>query len=120
MREYAERTWGKWISEPRGNFRPETHQIIRCDGDEIGCVALIEESDRLLLEKLYILPSHQGRGIGTLLLRRLIERARIGRKSIQLRVLRVNPAQQFYERNGFKTDRSSAERHFMTYPVSGP
>ena len=118
MRKYAESTWGKWIPEPRENFRAETHQIIRCDGEEIGCIALIEESGTLLLEKLYILPSHQGRGVGTWLLRCIIERARTSRKSIQLRVLRVNPAQQFYERNGFKTDRSSDERHFMTYAVS--
>lgn len=68
MREYAERTWGNWIPEPRDNFRAEIHQIIQCDGVEIGCVALIDEPDALLLEKLYILPGHQRQGIGTLLL----------------------------------------------------
>lgn len=119
MREYAERTWGNWIPEPLENFRPEIHQIIQCDGDEIGCIALIDESNALRLEKLYILPSHQGRGIGTLLLKRLIERAHISEKSILLRVLRVNPARQLYERHGFKIDCSSNERHFMSYAVRG-
>jgi GNAT superfamily N-acetyltransferase len=117
MREYAERTWGNWIPEPRDNFRPEVHQIIQCDGIEIGCVALIEEPDALMLEKLYILPSYQRRGIGTSLLRRLVERAHVSEKPIHLRVLRVNPARQLYERNGFKVDRSSDERHFMSYAV---
>jgi GNAT superfamily N-acetyltransferase len=115
MREYAERTWGNWIPEPRGNFRPEIHQIIECDGVEMGCIALIDEADALMLEKLYILPSHQRRGIGTLLLGRVIERAHASGKPIRLRVLRVNPARQLYERNGFKVDRSTDERYFMSY-----
>jgi GNAT superfamily N-acetyltransferase len=114
MREYAERTSGNWIPEPRDNFRPEVHRIIQCDGIEIGCVALIEEPDALMLEKLYILPTYQRGGIGTSLLRRLVERAHASEKPIHLRVLRVNPARQLYERNGFKVNRSSDERHFMS------
>ena len=115
MREYPEQTWGKLIPEPRNNFRPEIHEIIQCDGDGIGCIALIDQPDALMLEKLYILPSHQNRGIGTFLLRRLIERADAGAQAILLRVLRVNPARQLYERNGFRIDRSSEERYFMSY-----
>ena len=81
----------------------------------MGCIALIDEADALMLEKLYILPSHQRRGIGTLLLGRVIERAHASGKPIRLRVLRVNPARQLYERNGFKVDRSTDERYFMSY-----
>jgi GNAT superfamily N-acetyltransferase len=117
MRKYAESTWGNWIPEPLDNFRPEIHQIIQFDGDEIGCIAVIDEPEALMLEKLYILPSYQRRGIGTLLLRRLIERAHAGEKPIRLRVLRVNPARQLYERNGFEVERSTNERHFMSYTV---
>jgi len=76
---------------------------------------LIDQPDALMLKKLYILPSHQNRGIGTFLLRRLIERADAGAQAILLRVLRVNPARQLYERNGFRIDRSSEERYFMSY-----
>ena len=115
MREYSERTWGTWIPEPRDSFRPEIHEIIQCDGDDIGCIAVIDEPDALLLEKLYILPGHQSRGIGTLLLKRVIERAHASQRPIRLRVLRVNPARLLCERNGFEVDRSTAERHFMSY-----
>ncbi|MEQ5839509.1 GNAT family N-acetyltransferase [Paraburkholderia acidicola] len=117
MREYAEATWGKWVPEPRDNFRLETHQVIQCDGDDIGCIALIDEAEALMLEKFYVLPSHQNRGIGTLLLRRLIDGAHTRGKPIRLRVLRVNPARLLYERNGFHIDRSTDERHFMSYAV---
>lgn len=117
MREYVELTWGKWIPEPKDKFRPETHQVIQCDGADIGCIASIDEPEALTLEKFYILPSHQNRGIGTLLLRRLIEGAHTSGKPIRLRVLRVNPARLLYERNGFHIDRSTDERHFMSYAV---
>ncbi|ASL47602.1 L-amino acid N-acyltransferase MnaT [Burkholderia sp. AD24] len=115
MRDYAVQTWGIWLPEPRDACRLEIHQIIQSDHSEIGCIAVAEEPDALMLEKLYVLPTHQGRGIGTLLLSRLIESAHASGKPIHLRVLRVNPARQLYERNGFKVDRSADERHFMSY-----
>ncbi|RFU48403.1 N-acetyltransferase [Paraburkholderia sp. DHOC27] len=66
----------------------------------------------------YGVPSHQRLGIGTALLKRLIAQAHADRKPIRLRVLRVNPARQLYERNGFTIDRSTEERHFMSYTAS--
>ncbi len=115
MRDYAVQTWGTWFPEPRDACRLEIHQIIQSDDGEIGCIAVAEEPDAVMLEKLYVLPTHQGRGVGTLLLRGLIESAHASGKPIRLRVLRVNPARQLYERNGFKVDRSTDERHFMSY-----
>lgn len=117
MREYAVQTWGIWVPEPQENFRPEIHEIIQYGEDEIGCIAVAIDEDILSLEKLYILPAFQRRGIATWLLRRLIERAHACGKSIQLRVLRVNPARWLYERNGFQIDSSSEDRHFMSYTV---
>ncbi|WP_321788294.1 GNAT family N-acetyltransferase [Paraburkholderia sp. J94] len=117
MKEYAVRTWGIWVPEPQENFRPEIHEIIQDGKDEIGCIAVAIDEDNLSLEKLYILPAFQRRGIATWLLRRLIERAHACGKSIRLRVLRVNPARRLYERNGFQIDSSSEERHFMSYTI---
>lgn len=37
MAENDGRTWGKWITESRNNFRRKVHQIIQCDEDKIGC-----------------------------------------------------------------------------------
>jgi GNAT superfamily N-acetyltransferase len=79
IRKYAELTWGNWIPETRDSFRPEIHQVIQCDGESIGAMALVDELDALSLEKLYILPEHQGKGIGTFLLKHCIEQADAGR-----------------------------------------
>jgi GNAT superfamily N-acetyltransferase len=118
MRGYVELTWGHWQSSPPEDFQPAIHQIIQCDGDEIGCVALLEEAEALMLKTFYILPSHQNRDIGAFLMREIIERARASGKPIQLRVLCVNPARRFYERHGFVVTRSTDERHFMSCTAS--
>ncbi|MGX7002467.1 GNAT family N-acetyltransferase [Caballeronia sp. KNU42] len=114
MRDYVELTWGKWLADVPNDFQASIHQIVQCDGDDIGCLALVDEPAVLTLKTLYILPSHQNRGIGAFLMRQVIEHARASGKPIHLRVLRVSPARRFYEWHGFVVTHSSEERHFMT------
>jgi GNAT superfamily N-acetyltransferase len=118
MREYAEQIWGRWTPEPRENYRPEIHQVIRYRRQDVGCLAIVEEPDSWKLEKLYILPSHQRRGIGSALLQYCIANSHRTSKPIHLRVLRVNPARRLYERQGFTVDRVTEERYFMSYTVA--
>jgi GNAT superfamily N-acetyltransferase len=116
MRDYVEQTWGQWRADSPDDFDADLHQIVLCDGEEIGCIALVHEPAALILKTLYILPSHQNRGIGAALMQPIIELASANKKPIQLRVLRVNPARHFYERHGFVVTHSTEERHFMTRP----
>ncbi|CAN7790870.1 GNAT family N-acetyltransferase [Caballeronia sp. LjRoot34] len=115
MRRYVEQTWGQWRADSPDDFNAGIHEIIGCNGEEIGCVVLIDEPGALVLKTLYILPGHQNRGIGAALIQRIIKRAGASKKPIQLRVLRVNPARRFYERHGFAVTHSTAERHFMAW-----
>lgn len=57
----------------------------------------------LVLFKLYVVPEHQGRGIGQLLLERVLSEAREGgHQIIRLSYLDGNDsAREFYTRNGF-------------------
>src|SRR5215510_4258655 len=76
MRAYAEQTWGAWNEEmTRASFTPPTHRIIRWRDQDIGCLALHEKADHLVLDKPYILPAHQNRGIATRLMRDIISEA---------------------------------------------
>ncbi|TGD82818.1 GNAT family N-acetyltransferase [Hymenobacter wooponensis] len=55
------------------------------------------------LNKIYILPSHQGRGFGQLLIRAVEDAVRqAGGSVLELNVNRHNPALAFYERQGFQ------------------
>jgi GNAT superfamily N-acetyltransferase len=114
MRAYAEQTFGKWDSDvPRARFDPANSSIIQLNGEDVGCMDVVYYEDHLQLNVLYLLPSVHNQGIGTVVLGRLIAEADAARKAIRLRVLRVNPAQQFYARNGFVVTDENDEKFFM-------
>jgi diamine N-acetyltransferase len=58
------------------------------------------------LHKIYVLPSHQGKGYGKLLIDAVKEELRAqGATTLDLNVNRYNPAQHFYKKLGFKVIR---------------
>jgi GNAT superfamily N-acetyltransferase len=117
MRAYAEKTFGKWDNEiSRARFDPATSAIIQVNGEDVGCMDVVHCEDHLQLNVLYLLPLVHNHGIGAVVLERLIAEADAARKPIRLRVLRVNPAQRFYARNGFVVTDTSNEKFFMERP----
>ena len=70
-------------------------------GYAIGGPCAKDEVYRGQLSQLCVLPSHQRRGVGRLLLREVASRlAAQGIHSLRVGVLRVNPSRAFYERLG--------------------
>jgi len=120
MRRYVEETWGVWdpVHQRRQieqSYRPETHSILLVQGDAAGVLAVQEHPEHLQLEKIYLLPEYQGRGIGTRVVQGIQARAVELRLPLRLRVLAVNPVRRLYERLGFRVVRSTEERHFMEF-----
>jgi ribosomal protein S18 acetylase RimI-like enzyme len=64
---------------------------------------------------VFIRPEFQRRGVGSGLLRELMQEAQSSRLPLKLRVLKVNPAVHFYRRLGFAEVHSSAEHVYMAY-----
>ncbi len=118
MREYVEQTWGAWDEalyreQFDATFDPAAQQIIVVDGTAAGVVWVRHFPDYDYLNRIYILPEFQNRGIGTAVLKQLIESANANDRPLELRVLKSNPrAQQLYERLGF-TVYVSIEHHHM-------
>jgi GNAT superfamily N-acetyltransferase len=105
MQAYVDQTWGWNEAQQRAyfwdRFNPATEQIIVLDEQDIGVMAVSDRTDMLFVERLYILPAYQGRGIGTQLLRCTMARACDRGLPVRLHVLKVNPARRLYERLGF-------------------
>ncbi|MEU5219537.1 GNAT family N-acetyltransferase [Streptomyces sp. NPDC020807] len=101
----------------RNRFRPAHMRIIEVEGDFVGCVALIPnadvplvghghevgEGDGYWLESFYLAPGTQGRGLGTAVLRTLLDRADADGVPVRLQSLRGSAAVRLYEREGFTT-----------------
>lgn len=120
MQAYVELTWGCWDDNHQraliyDSIDPSTHQIIQLDGQDIGCLAIERHPTHLQLTKLYLLPQFQRQGIGTFLVQQLIAEAKQRQLPLRLRVLAVNPAYQFYRRQGFVVHEQTTERFLMEY-----
>lgn len=113
MRVYAEQTWGTWNG--CADLDPAFDKIIQLAGHDIGLIGVDRRSDVWFLDKLYLLPAYQRRGLGSLLLQRLIEDARSAQVRLRLTVLEVNPARHFYERHGFVLTHTISPRHHMEW-----
>jgi len=100
MRHYVKQTWGSF-------------------SEELGRKGMGElvAPDHIELAQLFILPSHQNRGIGTSILRSIMQEARQAGKPVRLRLLAVNPARRLYEREGFRVSSTTPERIYMELPV---
>jgi ribosomal protein S18 acetylase RimI-like enzyme len=105
IRPYVEKTWGwdeDWqIQHFQERFDPGTREIIESDRVAIGCISTERYEDRIFLALIEIAPDYQSQGIGTKLIRALLNEGNSRDMPVELRVLRVNPAQRLYERLGF-------------------
>jgi GNAT superfamily N-acetyltransferase len=113
MRVYAEETWGSW--DGRADLHLTFDEVIQLARRDIGLIGVERCSDCWFLDKLYLLPAFQNRGIGGYLLQRLIDDAKATQVALRLTVLEVNPARRFYERHGFVLTRTISPRHHMEW-----
>jgi ribosomal protein S18 acetylase RimI-like enzyme len=104
--EQIDRITGNWHAPERIEFSihdPNTYIAVAKDdtGDIVGMVSARRAGALLTLDRLYVLPSFQGQGIGTELLNRALG-AFTGVAAAELEVEEMNtPAIGFYQRQGF-------------------
>jgi GNAT superfamily N-acetyltransferase len=85
----------------RDAFSPGHTSVITVDRALAGCVAVRPADDCHFLEHFYLAPRHQGRGLGSAVLRTLLARADEQGATVRLIVLRGSAARRLYERHGF-------------------
>ncbi|MET7277740.1 GNAT family N-acetyltransferase [Kribbella sp. NPDC005582] len=95
----------------RDGFDPSHTWVISADGVLAGCIALRPASDGPWLEHFYLEPSFQGRGLGSAVLRQVLD-SHDG--PLRLNVLQGSPARRLYERHGFIVDSEDDVDIFMT------
>lgn len=126
MRGYVEQTWGEW--EPNfqrehhaRSFKTESHQVILVDDEPAGILAVEMSMAHVQLEKLYLLPPFRNQGVGSRVLRSVLDAAAAAHKPVRLRTLAVNTAaRRFYARHGFVVTGATPERVFMQAGAPGP
>jgi len=85
----------------REGYDPTHLRLILVDGAFAGCVALKPDGDGLVLEHFYLDDAVQGRGVGGMVMTRLLAEADAAVLPIRLGVLKGSPAARLYQRHGF-------------------
>lgn len=97
----------------RDGFGAAHTWVIEVGGDFAGCVALRPAGDIRWLEHFYLAPHAQGIGIGSAVLRELLERCDRDGVAVRLNVLRGSAARRLYERHGFLAESEDPVDVFM-------
>jgi GNAT superfamily N-acetyltransferase len=83
------------------SFDPSLCRFIVADGVRAGFIQIRPQQDHWLLEHLYILPDHQGKGVGAAVLCGVLKDADAHYAEIRVGALRGSDSNRFYQRHGF-------------------
>ena len=76
--------------------------IIEIDGKPVGRLWVDEWKDQIRLVDIALMPEHRSSGVGTRLLREILDRGAAAGKPVTIHVEAYNPALRLYERLGFE------------------
>lgn len=119
-REVIERLYGPWDEATQDRlfdvaWSATAHEIILCDDVSCGYICIEKRDSDVYLRELVIDPDFQGRGIGTLILQGLIERARATGVPVRLRTHIINRAAVLYRRLGFRETHRTESHLFLEW-----
>jgi len=117
MRSMIERLfgWNQATQEEKftGWFKLDEVSIITVDGVDAGWIQQRADSGEIFLGSIYVVPTMQGKGIGTHVLRSLLASAKDQSKVLTLAVMKINPAIRLYERLGFRITHADEYKFYM-------
>jgi|HubBroStandDraft_3_1064219.scaffolds.fasta_scaffold42074_2 GNAT superfamily N-acetyltransferase len=85
----------------RGSFPEAAYSVICVDGEPAGRLIVSRSGDEIVLVDLALLPGFRRTGIGSGLVRCLLDEADAGRLRVRCHVRQGSDARRFWERAGF-------------------
>jgi ribosomal protein S18 acetylase RimI-like enzyme len=106
-RDVSVRQFGPWDEMQqdeyfKGDWTSADFEIVLCDGIACGYMCVEDGEHVAHVRELVLLPEFQGRGIGSSLLREVMERASRRGVPVRLETFYVNRALNLYRRLGFQ------------------
>ena len=116
-RDVIERQYGPWNEKAQDEFfdaawSAAEHEIVLCDAVRCGYASIEIRDAVIYLHELVIDPDFQGRGIGTHILRNVLEQAILRGVPVRLRTHITNRAANLYRRMGFQ-ETGRTESHVL-------
>ncbi len=122
--KYIAGIWG-WDEDVQRGFHSKDWQhnrpeVITYGGEPIGTIYISEDGGFIEINQFFIMPEYQNKGIGTNILRNILDKADRSGLKMKLKYLRNNPVESLYKRNDFMiTGFDGAYYSMEREPVSG-
>lgn len=97
------------------NYIGAVHRIIQLDGVDVGRLIVLRTDEMLRIIDLSLIPAARGRGLGTDILRTLLNEAHGGKVPVRLAVEAQNPAINLYLRHGFTAVETRGHHYEMEW-----
>ena len=105
------------LEQVRDEVPGSTTSVVTAYGVDVGRLRVIRTAELVELAGLQLLPAHQGRGLGTRVIRDLIAEAAWSGRAFGLSVEKDNPrARALYERLGLVVVGEDGDEHVMRLP----
>jgi ribosomal protein S18 acetylase RimI-like enzyme len=101
-RDFTEQQFTAQDAHYRQHYPSAEFSIVKRDGEAIGRLYVDRWTREIRIMDIALLPEHRGAGIGTRLLRGLMEEAAAAGKALSIHVEKFNPALRLYDRLGFR------------------
>ncbi|UCG42945.1 MAG: GNAT family N-acetyltransferase [candidate division WOR-3 bacterium] len=120
---YIEQVWG-WDEAEQRRFHEDRYarreyHVIQTSGADVGILVAERLPSHIAVYQLFVLPEHQGKGLGTECMKRILADAAALKLPVRLDVLKVNrQALRFYRGLGFRSV-DETETHIKMEGIGG-
>ncbi len=91
------------------------HDIIYVHETAVGRIYVDRDAERIHVLDFTVLPEHRGRGVGSTLLRRLMDEAGASGKPVTIYVEFFNPSLRLFERLGFQREKEEGFQFLLKW-----
>jgi len=89
--------------------------LIKKENKNIGRIYLDRDETSICLIDIGLIPGQQNKGLGTILLKELLNEAQYTNKKVVIHVEKFNPAYQWYLKHGFKQIEDKGVHQYMEW-----
>lgn len=99
---FLKQQFGAQTIHYKTHYAGADYSIVLYEGKPAGRLYLHQKPDDLRIMEILLAPEYRGSGIGTMLLRDILDRAEAAGHSVSIHVEQENPAFRLYARLGFR------------------
>lgn len=101
-------------------YRNANHDIIMYDDRQVGRLYVARLDHEIRIVDITVLPAERNSGIGTYLIRQLLDEAKLSEKTTSIYIEEFNPSLRLFDRLGFSVREQQGFHLLLEWPQATP